>query len=100
MFAHNSFEQLCINFANELLQHFFLQQFLVAEEREHANEGVRLPQANVDDNWPCIELLEGPRSGGKGLGLAASVFSLLDAQCKTPGGSEGRFAEAVNEAFA
>eukprot|EP00966_Prymnesium_polylepis_P148599 3432751-Prymnesium_polylepis.1 len=94
-FVHNSFEQLCINFANERLQHFFLQQFLVAEEQEHASEGVPLPKAKVEDNWPCIELLEGAGSSSRGLGLATSIFALLDTQCKAPGGSEGRFAEVT-----
>jgi len=87
-FKYNSFEQLCINFANEKLQQFFLLQVFKNEEELHVKEGVAWKEIEYQDNAPCIELLEKPPNG---------VFRLLDSQCKTPNASEGTFCKEVNK---
>ena len=91
VFKFNSFEQLCINFTNEKLQQYFLQQVFKAEEEEHAREQVALTKVEIQDNQPCIDLLEKKPSG---------IFLLLDTQCKTPNGTEAGFVKAVNETHA
>lgn len=40
-FDHNSYEQLCINIANEQLQYFFRQHTFAWEMKEYENEGIR-----------------------------------------------------------
>ena len=40
MFESNSFEQLCINFANEKLQQCFISLTLRAEQEVYAREGI------------------------------------------------------------
>lgn len=49
-FEHNSFEQLCINYANEALQHFFIQCIFHAEELLHLEEGVKWEPSWYPDN--------------------------------------------------
>ena len=41
IFEVNSFEQLCINFANEKLQNFFLRAVFKAEELAYKNDGIK-----------------------------------------------------------
>ena len=42
-FDHNSYEQLCINIANEQLQYFFRQHTFAWEMKEYENEGIDKP---------------------------------------------------------
>ena len=62
-FATNSFEQLCINFANEKLQQFFLTFVFHAEEALYAAEQLRWTRIEYQDNQGCIELLERAPTG-------------------------------------
>ena len=72
-FEVNSFEQLCINFANEKLQQFFLTCVFKTEEELHIKEGVPWKEIEFQDNQPAIELMEKPPNG---------ILRLLDSQCK------------------
>ncbi|KAL1521199.1 hypothetical protein AB1Y20_022751 [Prymnesium parvum] len=86
-FKFNSFEQLCINFANEKLQQFFLVCVFKTEEELHVKEGVPWRDIEFQDNAPCIELLEKPPNG---------ILRLLDSQCKTPNATEASFCKELN----
>ena len=86
-FENNSFEQLCINFANEKLQQFFLGCVFKAEEEIHRTEGVSWRAVEFQDNQGCIDLIEKNPHG---------ILRLLDSQCKTPAATDGTFCEAVN----
>lgn len=44
---HNSFEQLCINFANEVLHQFFLTHLFKEEQAEYAREGINWTEVGV-----------------------------------------------------
>ena len=55
-FKFNSFEQLCINFANEKLQQFFLVQVLKTEEELHVKEGVTWKEIEFQVLAPCVEM--------------------------------------------
>jgi len=90
-FAHNSFEQLCINFANEKLQQFFLMQVFKEEEALHVLEGVAWKEVEYQDNSACIEMLEKPPNG---------LLRLLDSQCKAPRASEEALCKEVNQLHA
>jgi len=69
---HNSFEQLCINFANERLQRQFNSKVFDAEQERYLKEGVEwsIDEFGVD-NQPCIDLI-----GANKL----SIYSILDEQ--------------------
>lgn len=67
-FLVNSFEQFCINYANERLQHEFTQHVFRAEQELYKAENIRWSFIRFRDNQPCIELIES-RTG---------IISLLD----------------------
>ena len=87
IFEVNSFEQLCINFANEKLHQFFLKFVFKMEEQIYTEECIRGIRIDYADNQPCIELVEKPPLG---------IFRLLDSQCKTPKASTRPHAPCSN----
>ena len=56
-FEVNSFEQLCINLANEKLQQLFLRSVFKEEERIYRDEAVEVVLDYVE-NEGCIALIE------------------------------------------
>ena len=56
-FRHNSFEQLCINTANEQLQMFFNRHVFRNELEEYAVEGVKATNFQFTDNEMLVKLL-------------------------------------------
>uniref|UniRef100_A0A7S0FM48 Myosin motor domain-containing protein n=1 Tax=Pyrodinium bahamense TaxID=73915 RepID=A0A7S0FM48_9DINO len=50
----NSFEQLCINLANERLQQYFVENVLVAEQSLYKREGLPWIFLNLPDSQPVI----------------------------------------------
>lgn len=55
--TRNSFEQLCINFANEVLQQQFNQRVFVLEQEAYAEEGLDWAAISFKDNQPVIDLI-------------------------------------------
>ncbi len=49
-FASNSFEQFCINFANENLQQFFVQHIFKLEQEEYNLEAIEWRHIEFVDN--------------------------------------------------
>eukprot|EP00117_Sycon_ciliatum_P039252 scpid6017/ scgid4248/ Myosin-IIIa len=88
-FKVNSFEQFCINVANEQLQYYFNQHIFRWEQEEYAKEGISPPGTFVfADNKPIIELFF-----AKPLGM----FNLLDDETKFPRASAKTLVEKFNE---
>ena len=64
IFEHNSLEQLCINFANEKLEEFFIHTIFTGEISLYNQEGITgIEEVNVVNNAPVLELIEGRKSG-------------------------------------
>jgi myosin-5 len=53
----NSFEQLCINYANEVLQKQFNHHIFVLEQEEYIKEGLDVTSILFRDNQPIIDLI-------------------------------------------
>ena len=60
-FELNSFEQLCINFANEKLQQFFLVSVFESEAKQYEEEGIPWTPIPYADNKDIIKLCENRR---------------------------------------
>ncbi|EPQ02287.1 Myosin-IIIb [Myotis brandtii] len=74
-FRRNSFEQLCINIANEQIQYYFNQHVFALEQMEYQNEGLDAAPVEYEDNRPLLDMfLQKP------LGLLA----LLDEESRFP----------------
>ena len=57
VFDTNSFEQLCINYANERLHNFFLMRVFEVEIELYRMQNLQVPALNYPDNAKVIELL-------------------------------------------
>lgn len=75
-FSKNSFEQFCINYANEHLQYYFNQHIFKFEQEEYKKEGIQWKNIEFIDNTGCLELFSKRPDG---------LFSLLDEECNFPG---------------
>lgn len=89
-FAKNSFEQFCINYANEKLQQEFNQHVFKLEQEEYLREEIDWKFIDFSDNQPCIDLIEGK----------LGVLSLLDEESRLPMGSDEQFVTKLHHNFA
>jgi len=81
-FENNSFEQFCINFANERLQQFFNTYILSSEQDEYRIEAIFWTPIQVPDNQDVIDLVDGQPQG---------ILAVLDSACRMPKGSDKDF---------
>ncbi|XP_074194056.1 unconventional myosin-IXb isoform X9 [Rhinolophus sinicus] len=74
-FERNSFEQFCINYANEQLQYYFNQHIFKLEQEEYQCEGISWHNIDYTDNIGCIHLISKKPTG---------LFYLLDEESNFP----------------
>ncbi|XP_067351883.1 unconventional myosin-IXAa isoform X5 [Channa argus] len=79
-YENNGFEQFCINFANERLQHYFNQHIFKLEQEEYRAEGISWRNIDYIDNTGCINLISKKPT---------ALFHLLD--------EESNFPQATNQ---
>ncbi|KDO35782.1 hypothetical protein SPRG_22058 [Saprolegnia parasitica CBS 223.65] len=86
IFENNSFEQLCINYANEKLQQKFTQDVFKSIQNEYEEEGIPWTKIDFADNVNVLELIEG-RFG---------LLALLNEECMRPKGSDSAFTNKLS----
>ncbi|KAL1834519.1 hypothetical protein ACET3Z_004170 [Daucus carota] len=85
-FKHNSFEQFCINFANEKLQQHFNEHVFKMEQEEYRKEEINWSYIEFIDNQDVLDLIE-----KKPIGLIA----LLDEACMFPKSTHETFSNKL-----
>mmetsp|Transcript_17422 Transcript_17422/g.26931 ORF Transcript_17422/g.26931 Transcript_17422/m.26931 type:complete len:1192 (+) Transcript_17422:264-3839(+) len=85
-FPVNSFEQLCINYANERLQQKFTKDVFVSVFEEYKDEGISLDEIKYDDNTHVLDLIQNK----------TGLLAMLNEECIRPNGSDYGF---VNKAL-
>ncbi|XP_063151900.1 unconventional myosin-Vb isoform X1 [Candoia aspera] len=84
-FEYNSFEQFCINYANEKLQQQFNLHVFKLEQEEYMKEQIPWTLIDFYDNQPCIDLIE----------AKLGILDLLDEECKVPKGTDENWAQKL-----
>uniref|UniRef100_A0AAR2JTU5 Myosin VC n=1 Tax=Pygocentrus nattereri TaxID=42514 RepID=A0AAR2JTU5_PYGNA len=77
-FDVNSFEQFCINYANEKLQQQFNLHVFKLEQEEYMKEDIPWTLIDFYDNQPVIDLIE----------AKMGILDLLDEECLFPQGTD------------
>lgn len=74
-FPKNSFEQLCINIANEQIQFYFNQHIFTWEQQEYMAEGIPVNLVEFSNNRPVLDML---------LSRPMGLLALLDEESRFP----------------
>uniref|UniRef100_H3C0T6 Myosin XVA n=1 Tax=Tetraodon nigroviridis TaxID=99883 RepID=H3C0T6_TETNG len=78
----NSFEQLCINYANETLQFFFNKVIFQEEQEEYMREQIQWQEQPFSHNQACLDLIAAKPHG---------ILRILDDQCNFPQATDHTF---------
>ncbi|XP_037024477.1 unconventional myosin-IXa-like isoform X2 [Bradysia coprophila] len=85
--SQNSFEQLCINYANEHLQYYFNLHVFKYEQNEYKKEGIKWRDIDFMDNSGCLQLFEVKPTG---------LLCILDDLCNFPGATNETLLQKFN----
>ncbi|XP_062221813.1 protein OPAQUE1-like isoform X3 [Phragmites australis] len=89
-FKNNSFEQFCINFANEKLQQHFNEHVFKMEQEEYKSEEINWSYIEFIDNQDVLDLIEKKPIG---------IIALLDEACMFPKSTHETFATKMFRNF-
>eukprot|EP00064_Thunnus_orientalis_P004684 superscaffoldBa00000434_g4696 len=87
-FQTNSFEQLCINFANEKLQQFFVGHIFKLEQEEYLKEDILWNNLKFNDNQNVLDLLAGK---------PCNLLALIDEESQFPKGTDSTLLSKMNQ---
>ncbi|PKU48096.1 unconventional myosin-vc [Limosa lapponica baueri] len=88
-FDVNSFEQFCINYANEKLQQQFNLHVFKLEQEEYMKEDIPWTLIDFYDNQPVIDLIE----------AKMGILELLDEECLLPHGTDENWLQKLYNNF-
>lgn len=82
-----SFEQLCINYANENIQQYFVRHIFKLEQDEYLTEGINWKHIRFRDNHEVLDLIAHQ---------PLNVLALVDEESRFPRGSDESFLNKLN----
>ncbi|KAH6577051.1 hypothetical protein BASA50_008601 [Batrachochytrium salamandrivorans] len=88
-FKKNSFEQFCINYANEKLQQEFNAHVFKLEQEEYVAEKITWSFIEFNDNQPCIDMIENK----------LGILDLLDEESRLPSGADSSLITKLYQRF-
>lgn len=86
IFDENSFEQMCINYANEKLQAHFNEHIFTFEQKLYEEENIAWQRIDYQNNQKIMALFEE---------VPHSIFSFLDEECLYTSSSDNTFLERM-----
>uniref|UniRef100_A0A3Q3GXY4 Unconventional myosin-VIIa-like n=1 Tax=Labrus bergylta TaxID=56723 RepID=A0A3Q3GXY4_9LABR len=87
-FNKNSFEQLCINFANEQLQQFFVKHVFKLEQDEYTRENIVWKHIDYKDNQSTLDVLASK---------PMNMLALIDEESNFPKGTDTTMLQKMNQ---
>ncbi|XP_076009589.1 unconventional myosin-VIIa isoform X1 [Genypterus blacodes] len=87
-FTKNSFEQLCINYANEQLQQFFVRHVFKLEQEEYTREGIVWKHIDYVDNQHTLDVLASK---------PMNMLALIDEESRFPKGTDTTMLQKLNQ---
>ncbi|EPB69213.1 myosin head [Ancylostoma ceylanicum] len=84
----NSFEQLCINYANEHLQAYFNQHIFQFEQEEYQSQGICWTNIEYTDNTECVQLFQSKPYG---------LLRLIDEESNINNGTDESMLAKLNQ---
>ena len=79
---------MCINIANEQLQHFFNEYIFKWEQEECAREGIAIETISFQSNWPIVNLF---------LEKSTGLLSLIDEESRFPRATDRTLAAKMHQ---
>ena len=89
-FQNNSFEQFCINFANERLQAFFNGAVINSEQLEYKQEAIQWVELDIPDNEVTITVITRKQTG---------LVGILDSSCRMASSNAQKFISSLFQTY-
>ncbi|XP_033099808.1 unconventional myosin-XVI-like [Anneissia japonica] len=86
-FPKNSFEQICINVANEQLQTFFNRHIFQLERQDCESEGIKMENIKFTNNEPIVNIFLQKHTG---------IFAVLDEESHFPKATDKSLAQKLH----